>query len=171
MLDLKALAIGRLVPVKDFPLLLTAWIHVEIPLQIAGDGPESEDLHNLRDALRLQDRVTFLGHRDDVDELLNEADLVIIPSRTEGFGYVALEALQHACVVISTPTGFAAEIIPERYLSPSEPIELAETINWTLQHFATAKSDFESVFEYAKTLTVERMADATREIYDLLLSD
>ena len=49
-------------------------------------------------------------------------------------------------------------------------MDLAETINWTLQHFATAKSDFEPVFEYAKTLIVERMTNATREVYDLLLS-
>ena len=53
---------------------------MEIPLQIAGDGPEAADLRNLRNALRLQNRVEFLGHRDDVDGLLENADIVAVPS-------------------------------------------------------------------------------------------
>lgn len=169
-MNMLALAIGRLVPVKDFPLLLTAWVHVDMPLHIIGDGPERADLEGLTNALRLQDRVTFLGQRDDVDQHLRKADLVIVTSRREGFGYVTLEALQHRCVVIATQTGIAAEVLPDRYLIEATPASLAESVNWVKSNFATTQADFESTWEYAQSLTVENMSEATRSVYELLLT-
>ena len=170
-MNMLALAIGRLVPIKDFPLLLTGWVHVDIPLHIIGDGPERDDLEGLANALRLHDRVTFLGQRDDVDQYLQKADLVIVTSRREGFGYVTLEALQHRRVVIATSTGFAAEVLPDRYLIESDPTSLAETVNWVKSNFATAQADFESTWEYAQSLTVENMTNATQSVYELLLTN
>ncbi|MCY4657701.1 MAG: glycosyltransferase [Gammaproteobacteria bacterium] len=169
-MSLRALSVGRLAPVKDFPLLLTAWVHVNIPLQIAGEGPEKDDLIGLQKALRLEDRVEFLGHRSDVDTLYTNADLVVVPSRREGFGYVTLEALQHRCVVIATHTGIAEELIPDQYLVQSSPQELANTVNWTINNLSTARTDFGPVWDYANTLTVEKMTDATLAVYDLLLA-
>ena len=167
---LNALAVGRLVPVKNFALLLTAWVQVDIPLQIAGDGPERKDLENLCDALQLNKRVSFMGHQTDVNDLYKNADIVVVPSLREGFGYVTLEALQNKCVVIATPTGLAAEIIPDRYLVENHPSSLADSINWTIRHFDTAREDFFDVWEYARSLTVQKMAEETRGVYDFLLN-
>ena len=167
---MKAIAIGRLVPIKNFALPLTAWTNVDIPLEIVGDGPDRFELETLAEALRITDRVHFTGQQDSIAPLLKEADIFIASSHREGFGYVTLEALQSRCVVISTPTGFAAEVIPDKYLVDSIPSVLAETVNWTIDHFDQAKEEFEPVWEYAESLTVSKMANSTRAIYDLLLN-
>lgn len=169
-MNLRALAIGRLVPIKDFPLLLTAWVNVDMPLDIIGDGPERGDLEGLSNALRLMDRVNFLGQRDNVEDYFQKADLVLVPSRREGFGYVTLEALQHKCVVIATATGLAAELLPDRYLIEADPTSFADAVNWTIANYTTAQADFETAWEYAQSLTVENMANATQNVYELLLS-
>ena len=88
--SIEALAVGRLVPVKNFTLLLNAWSRISIPLKILGEGPMRKNLEKLVDQLDLSERVTFLGYRNDVIEQMQAAALVVIPSIREGFGYVTL---------------------------------------------------------------------------------
>lgn len=59
---------------------------------LAGDGPELENYKNLSATLGLQDRVRFLGWRDDRAALLKSADVCVLPSRYEPFGTVMAEA-------------------------------------------------------------------------------
>lgn len=91
-------------------------------LVLIGEGPELGATVNRVRELGLQDRVSFLGKRDEVAELLSVADVMLLPSEKESFGLVALEAM--ACgvptvgsraggipeVVIHGETGFLAEV-------------------------------------------------------------
>src|SRR5262249_11031920 len=60
---------------------------------IAGDGPLRESLEAEARELALQDRVHFLGWRNDVHDLMAGFDVLLMPSLWEGFGLVALEAM------------------------------------------------------------------------------
>jgi glycosyltransferase involved in cell wall biosynthesis len=74
----------------------------EIPLTIAGDGP---DLAALRKrCARLADRITFLGEVDPgrVGGLLAEHDVLVMPSRFEGLGLTLIEAMATGCVPVAT---------------------------------------------------------------------
>jgi len=79
------LTVSRLVEDKGIEHLLAA--AAELPdaqFVIAGDGPDRSRLEELALHLRVDDRVTFVGHRDDVPELLTACDMLVLPTLWEG---------------------------------------------------------------------------------------
>ena len=163
---LKAIAVGRLVPIKRLDVLIEAWQNIPNQISIVGDGPEREKLTSQVDKLGLQDRVHFLGERNDVLGLLAAHQLAVVTSEREGFGYVLLEALQANLVVISTATGIATELLPRNFLIDSLTANnVADTITRTLAEFERAKQAFEPVWKAARELTVEKMVLETLSIY------
>jgi glycosyltransferase involved in cell wall biosynthesis len=87
------LAMGRLHGNKAFDILLHSM--VDVPgawLWLAGEGPDRESLESLARALGIEERVRFLGWRDDTAALLAACDLFVCPSRHEPLGNVVIEA-------------------------------------------------------------------------------
>lgn len=98
---------GRLEPVKGYDVVLSAFARVsaELPdwrLVIAGEGRLDEPLRRLAVELGVADCVDWLGHRDDVERVLERAAVVTLASRYEGFPNVLLEALGMGAAVIAT---------------------------------------------------------------------
>lgn len=117
--DFVAMAVGRLVPVKNFELAIAAaaLLHETVPtarLVIVGDGPERDRLQQVaaRDK-RTAGLVRFVGHRVDVPDLLAAADVLVITSTTEGLPYVLLEAAAAEVPVVSTCVGAIPEVFPD----------------------------------------------------------
>lgn len=75
--------------------------HADWVLQIVGDGEETSNLIQLTKVLGIEDQVEFLGFRRDVDEVLKEAAICVVPSRYEAFSMVVLEALEMGVPVVS----------------------------------------------------------------------
>ncbi|HKA13973.1 MAG TPA: glycosyltransferase [Myxococcota bacterium] len=80
-------------------------------LWIAGDGPERAALEASAARLGIGERVHFLGHRADVPDLLEACDVFALPSRHEGLGVAALEAMARARPVVASAVGGLAEIV------------------------------------------------------------
>lgn len=80
----------------------------------------------------LEDRVSWLGEREDVPELVRALDILLLPSLEEPFGRALIEAMALGVPVISTDVGGPPEIIEqgrEGYLlSPHEPAAWAQAI-------------------------------------------
>src|SRR5690606_4424244 len=89
---LQAIAIGRLVPAKGLDLLVEAWQGIDANLWIVGDGPEKLLLESRIQQLNLSEKIQLLGHRDDINDLLQQADFLVISSRNEGGPYTLSEA-------------------------------------------------------------------------------
>lgn len=68
---------------------------------ICGEGPEREYLERLAGALGLADAVRFYGYRSDIREIVGSADVFVFPSRREGMGMAALEALSLGVPVVA----------------------------------------------------------------------
>lgn len=64
---------------------------------ICGKGPAAKKLRNLIESYHLEERVQLLGYRNDIEEVLQSADCFAFPSKREGLGIAALEAM--ACEV------------------------------------------------------------------------
>ncbi|SHI34412.1 Glycosyl transferases group 1 [Roseomonas rosea] len=110
----KLLAMGRLHPNKGFDTLIRALAAVpQAHLSIAGEGPERAALEGLAHSLRVQDRVAFLGWRQDTGALLAGCDLFILSSRHEPLGNVVLEAFSAGVPVIATATPGPQELIAD----------------------------------------------------------
>ncbi len=164
--SISAIAVGRLVPIKNFDVVLDAWVDIPIPLQIVGDGPLSKALAQHADRLGLMDRVKFLGERSDVPELMAESSLLVSASSREGFSYVVLEALRSRLVVLSTATGIATDLVPQKYLI-SEPSasQIASVAKDLLASFDQARTDFATAWEASQKLTVQQMIRETENVY------
>jgi glycosyltransferase involved in cell wall biosynthesis len=107
-----ALALGRLHPNKGFGLLLEALAATRgIALWIAGDGPLRGRLERQAVRLGIAERVTFLGWRKDVSELLAVADLLLCPSLSEPLGNVVIEAWSAGLPVVATRSAGPAALI------------------------------------------------------------
>ncbi|MBI2359518.1 MAG: glycosyltransferase [Deltaproteobacteria bacterium] len=114
--DFVIAAVGRLVYQKGFDILLEAFPEViaSVPaarLLIAGDGGMWGELKAIIERLSLAAKVRLLGYRDDIPSLLSASDLFVMPSRWEGFGIAALEALALGIPTIVTDTAPISELL------------------------------------------------------------
>lgn len=108
-------SVGRLAAVKNYQLLLQAVARLpqDLPwrLVLIGDGPERESLQQTIGQLGIGARVSLLGHRDDVAELLGDLDIFVLPSVSEGMSNTLLEAMAAGVAVVASDVGGNREII------------------------------------------------------------
>ncbi len=122
---------GRLEPVKNQSLLIKAFAKISVAnpdarLVIVGDGPLRQDLEQEAEDCAVQDKVFFLGRRSDVNEILKEIDVYILPSFSEGMSNTILEAMSSGKPVIATNVGGNPELVlPDKtgFLIPSDNID------------------------------------------------
>jgi len=102
-------------PVKRVPdtIRVLEIVKKQIPtkLILVGDGPDRSETERLARDLGLQDDVFFLGKQDSISEILNAADIFLMPSQSESFGLSALEAMACGLPVVSSSIGGLPELI------------------------------------------------------------
>lgn len=167
------LAVGRLVHVKGFDILLEAWPDREATLVLLGEGPERDQLECIVRRRGLLN-VHLLGHRTGIREWMACADLMVISSRHEGFPYVLIEALQAGLPVISTPVGAAKEVLAPVWLVQAESAVdmsamLSRVLNKTKPEMVELQN--ESISYARSSLTLASMATAMVNLYADLLGD
>ena len=99
--------IGRLAPEKGHRVLFESARAIGATLLVAGDGPLRDEL---REAARDLD-VLFLGYLEDAREVFAAADVVAIPSLTEGLPLTALEAMALGRCVVASAVGELPELL------------------------------------------------------------
>ena len=95
--------------VRSMPRILQRY--PDARLTLAGDGTCREPLTALVQELGLGSRVSFLGHRDDVPALLHEADVFVLPSRSEAFPNSIMEAMAAGVAVVASDVGGIPELV------------------------------------------------------------
>jgi glycogen(starch) synthase len=140
---LHVLSLGRLVPAKGFDVALRAFAIVasRIPdarFTIAGDGAARDELVALAKELGLEERVAFTGwiEPDDVPRLLNDASVVVMPSRREGMPIVAVQAALMARPVVATAVGGLPEVVLDGENGVIVPGEDPESVAAAIIRFA-----------------------------------
>ena len=111
-------SIGRLVPVKNYPLLLDAAVAlkaagVNAQFLIAGEGPLRQELESRIAADGLSKSVRLLGVRSDTPTLLAASDVFALTSWSEGMSNTILEAMAARRPVIATRVGGNPELVEE----------------------------------------------------------
>jgi glycosyltransferase involved in cell wall biosynthesis len=126
---------ATLVHRKGIDVLLHAMTRLDasVRLAVAGDGPEREALVAEAQKLGLDARVAWLGRRDTVGDLLHAADIAVLPSRAEGLGIAALEAMAAGRPVVASRVGGLAEAVVDGgtglLVEADEPEALAHALS------------------------------------------
>jgi glycosyltransferase involved in cell wall biosynthesis len=134
--------IGRLVPQKDYPTLLSAFSNVlknmpNTDLYIVGEGHLQIDLIELSKSLGIKDQVHWIGKTKYITEFLSKIDLFILPSKYEGFGLVLLEAMVAKKPIIAANNSAIPEVLGKTY----EGLFSTGDVNALAQQIKTAISD------------------------------
>jgi glycosyltransferase involved in cell wall biosynthesis len=141
--------------------------HPDWTLVLAGEGPERENLQ--RQAAPLQKQILFLGFLDDVALFMRAIDLLVVPSRQEGFSYAAMEAMAAAVPVIASNVGGIPEIVrPDLsgvLVPPEDPDALANAMESLLGDPATQASLVEKASESIAPFSIETYADRVVALY------
>ena len=140
------LGAGRFSPEKGFGVLVEAArdicaAHPDAGVVLFGEGALRGDLERQVRDLNLTDRVVLPGFRTDLDSLIGAADVVVLPSYTEGLPNVALEASAAGVPVVATAVGGTPEAVADGetglLVPPGNPAALAERVNRLLSEPAT----------------------------------
>jgi glycosyltransferase involved in cell wall biosynthesis len=87
----------------------------DVRLRVVGDGPEAPRLEALARERGVSSQVEFLGLRNDVHVLMNEADFFVHPSLGEGFGLTVAEAMASGRAVVAFRVGGIPELIEHEH--------------------------------------------------------
>jgi glycosyltransferase involved in cell wall biosynthesis len=126
--------IGRLVPQKDWPVLIAAAVSLRgSAVLVAGDGPLRAQLSDL--AAQAGGIVRFPGTIDDIPALVGLADCVVSTSSWEGLPLAVLEALSVGVPVVATAVGGIVDVVPANavlLVPPGDPAAVAAAISRVL---------------------------------------
>ena len=129
--------VGRLIPIKGHAVLLDAVAAARrtiprLTLEVAGDGALEPELRAAVTRLELHDAVTFLGRVPRPGPVFERAEIVVVSSFGEGFGMVALEAMERGRAVVASAVGGLPEIVEDvttgLLVPPGDPEALAAAI-------------------------------------------
>jgi UDP-D-galactose:(glucosyl)LPS alpha-1,6-D-galactosyltransferase len=165
--------VGRLEYIKHVDIILEAMYKARDKwhLKIIGDGEIRQDVEGWVRLLKLEDRVEFLGWKENVWTECLDTGILVMASEYEGFGLVAYEASSLGMTVISTPVdGVTDYIVPGQngYLYPFDNAdELAKLLNAIGKQelsLCDPKECRRSVMEYAEAAYFKRIHDIFSEL-------
>jgi glycosyltransferase involved in cell wall biosynthesis len=169
---------GRLAPVKRLDLFLAAakLISARMPearFLIVGDGSEANPLREIARATGLEKVVLFLGHRDDIYDVLRGLDVFVLCSDHEGLPMVLLEALYLGVPVVARAVGGITDIILDGVTGiltdSSTPEPLAQAcVDLLTDSERRERLSAAAVASVSEKFTADRNADQVAALYRAL---
>jgi D-inositol-3-phosphate glycosyltransferase len=178
-------AAARIEPLKGLDLAIRTVAAVDPVIRpdlvIAG-GPTGgheqclDELRQLADELAIADRVRFVGPlaRPELAGLIRGASAVLVPSHSETYGLIALEAAASGVPVVATPTGGLRESVTERtgiLISSRDPEEWARSLSTLIADPDAADRLSRSARDFALTRSWLRAAEETVAVYRAAIGD
>ncbi len=175
------LFVGRLSPIKGLKYLLAAMKIIadrdrNVKLFLVGDGEEREYLKELVRNLNIKQHVTFIGKvpNEKVPEYMVASDIFVLPSLSEGFPVVTLEAMAAGLPIVASRVGGLPEIIKSGengfLVEPKNPKEIADKL-WLLLEDEELRTKMRSNNkEMAKDYSWEKVSENLERVlyYSLL---
>lgn len=165
------LAVGRLSQEKGQADLIRALVRIPAParLLLLGDGPDRESLEALAQSLHVADRIDWAGHQPSAQPFYETADLLALPSLSEGSPNVILEAMAAGLPIAATSVGGVPELLTHGehalLVPPRDPAAMAQAILTLLGDPDLARRLGDRARERSAHYTPERYAESLLAIY------
>lgn len=148
----------------------------EAILVLAGDGPLRQAMESLCHNLGIDDAVRFLGHREDVPDLMQAADVLLLTSRSEGVPQAVTQALGVGLPVVATAVGGVPELVIHEetglLVEPENPLAVAAGLRRLHADAALRQHTAAAGRTHAQThYSLEAMLDATEQAYAQVLKE
>jgi len=148
--------VGRLVYQKNQKLLINAYFasNIEEKLVIIGSGREEKNLRKQVKILNIEDKVNFLGQKNNPYPWMKQAKLFVLTSRFEGFGLVNIESLACGTPVVAAdcPGGLHDILVEEQSKLIANPTaeDIAKKIRYALENPLVIKPEWYYNFDADK---------------------
>lgn len=173
---------GRLTKVKGYDLLMDALKTVDFrnwQWIICGDGEEMNHLKNMADEYDLSHQLCFKGwlNAKEIEQELSMADVFVLPSLSESFPLILLEAANEEIPVIATDVGDVSEVIKDSstgwLIPPASKKALGEALSqahslWEKEQLHIKGKKLKS---WAIRFSLEKQAEAVKNVYQEVIEN
>ena len=173
------LLVGRLTDAKGHRYLLEAMPRIRdafprVRVQFAGAGWMEGTLRELVAELDLTDSVHFLGEREDIPELLHDADLFVLPSLFEGFPGALVEAMLAGCPIVASDLPTIRELIDDgvdgALMPPMDCESIAHAVIGLLKDTKRRRTlGKEARRKACRRFDIDRIAHGMQQFYEQVL--
>jgi sugar transferase (PEP-CTERM/EpsH1 system associated) len=169
--------VGRLDPIKNHDLLIKAFDKInskyKMKLVIVGKGPERKHLENLKNKLSCRDRIVFMGERSNINEILRNWDIFVLPSKNEGMSNTILEAMATGLPIIASKVGGNPELVSDGMtgllISNGNIEDLRRAVVYYLDHPDKIKTHGERArIKTESRFSLKKMVEEYRNLYTSL---
>ncbi len=159
---------------KDLIEAITQIDNSNIHLIIVGSGPQEENIKKIILEKNISEKITMLGHREDVEKILPDFDIFVLPSNMEALGTSILEASSCGVPCIGSKVGGIPECIIDNktgFLFENQNIDdLKAKINILIKDKNKRKEFAKSARELIlKNFSVSSMVNNTQQLYESLI--
>lgn len=165
--------VGRLNPQKNPTFLLEvlgSLLSLPWKLTIIGDGPLREKVREFIARYQLGDRVTETGWLDStkVQSILAEADILCMPSTSEGMPVAAIEALKSGLAIVASDIPGVRDVVTDGVngfvFPPGDFDAFAHKLNWLIENTSTLQTMKHASWEKARSFDLRAVADQYEQV-------
>lgn len=170
--------VGRLDPVKDHASMFHGFLPIaqadrSVRLVVAGDGPMRRTIERLAVDLKISDRITLLGERQDIPQILQASDVFTLTSIAEGISNTILEAMAVGLPIVATRVGGNPELVDNGVTGFLVGVQDAKALTVAYENYLKdpklrALHGHNARFRAEAKFSLERMASQYGQLYDEL---
>ena len=169
--------VSRLEPIKGMDLVVPAFAevqakHTDVRLLVVGDGSQRQLMeHQARDA-GVEEAVEFAGRQEQsaLQGYYDQIDILLMPSRSEGFGLTAIEGMARGCVVVAAATGGLPEVVHDGEVGllhkPESVADMAGKLDLLVSDRGLMQRLSRNAIGYVDRYSFGRYAYLIQDLYD-----
>lgn len=174
--------VSRLERIKGMDLVVPAFhlIHkkyTDTQLLVVGDGSLRPQMEKQAQGFGLSDAVEFVGRQPQelLQSYYDKIDILLIPSRSEGFGLTAIEGMARGCVVVAADVGGLPEVISDGETGllhrPEQSEDIANKLLSLLESADLVRSMSSKANARVRTYSTERYNELIDSFYSKILKE
>lgn len=171
--------VSRLERIKGMDLVVPAFAevrkaHPDVRLLIVGDGSLRQEMQKQAEALRVKEAIEWVGRQpqEALPRWYQRMDIVLMPSRSEGFGLTAIEGMACGCVVVAARTGGLSEVVRDGEVGllhdPESVMDMATQIQKLIAHPDWWKKLSDHAVLYVQRFSFECYSALFNDLYNKL---